>query len=45
MPKANGFEYLDERTLRGSDGKAVDVLEAIGTLPWVRQWCPFMPHE
>ena len=39
------FEYVDERTLRGDDGNSYDVRDAIGQLPWVRQWCPFMPHE
>jgi hypothetical protein len=39
------FEYVDERTLRGADSGLHDVLDAVAELPWVRQWCPFMPHE
>jgi len=39
------FEYLDECTLRGADGTHYDVLDAVGQMPWVRQLCPFMPHE
>jgi hypothetical protein len=39
------FDYVDERTLQADDGRHHDVLEAIEALPWVRQWCPFMPHE
>ena len=39
------FIYVDERTLRDADGATHDVLAAIEQLPWVRQWCPFMPHE
>lgn len=39
------FEYVDERVLRRADGAQVDVVEAIQELPWVRQLCPFMPHE
>jgi hypothetical protein len=39
------FEYVDERTLRARDGSLHDVLDAVEQLPWVRQWCPFMPHE
>jgi hypothetical protein len=39
------FEYVDEHTLRGDDGSSLDVLDAISVLPWVRQLCPFMPHE
>jgi hypothetical protein len=39
------FEYLDERTLRGAGGMDYDVLDAVRQLPWVRQFCPFMPHE
>ena len=39
------FEYVNERTLRAADGTDRDVLEAIDQLPWVRQWCPFMPHQ
>jgi hypothetical protein len=40
-----GYTYIDERTLSDGDGQPLDVLEAIDRLPWVRQWCPFMPHE
>jgi hypothetical protein len=39
------FEYVDEHTLRASDGSLHDVMAAIDDLPWTRQWCPFMPHE
>lgn len=45
MTPVRTFEYVDERTLRGDDGSSYDVLDAIGQLPWVRQLCPFMPHE
>ena len=45
MTPVRPFEYIDERTLRGDDGIAYDVLDAIEQLPWVRQLCPFMPHE
>ena len=45
MTLVRQFEYVDERTLRGDDGSSHDVLDAIGGLPWVRQLCPFMPHE
>jgi hypothetical protein len=39
------FDYVDERTVRGPDGTNRDVLKAIDELNWVRQWCPFMPHQ
>ena len=39
------FEYVDERTLRGANCTDYDVLDAVQQLPWVRQLCPFMPHE
>jgi hypothetical protein len=39
------YEYIDARTIRDPEGMEHDVLEAIGQLPWVRQLCPFMPHE
>jgi hypothetical protein len=39
------FKYLDERTLRGNDEGSYNVLAAISQLRWVRQLCPFMPHE
>jgi hypothetical protein len=42
---ASQFEYVYERTLRGADNAQLDVVEAIKQLPWVRQLCPFMPHE
>lgn len=42
---AGQFEYVDERTLSGADGTQFDVLDAVQQLPWVRQLCPFMPHE
>jgi hypothetical protein len=45
MTPVRTFEYVDERTLRGDDGRSYDVLDAIGQLPWMRQLCPFMPHE
>ncbi len=45
MTPLGQLEYLDERTLRGADGARYDVLEAVQQLPWVRQLCPFMPHE
>jgi hypothetical protein len=45
MTPVRQFVYVDERTLRGDDGASYDVLDAIGHLPWVRQLCPFMPHE
>lgn len=37
--------YVDEDTLRGPGGGTYSVAEAVGELPWTRQWCPFMPHE
>jgi hypothetical protein len=36
--------YVDERTLE-IDGQPIDVMGAAETLPWVKQLCPFMPHE
>lgn len=39
------FEYVDERTLRGEDDQLYDVPAATSELGWVRQLCPFMPHE
>lgn len=39
------YEYVDARTIRDQEGIDHDVLEAIEQLPWVRQLCPFMPHE
>jgi hypothetical protein len=39
------FEYVDQRTLTDADGTRFDVLDAVQQLPWVRQFCPFMPHE
>jgi hypothetical protein len=39
------FEYVDERTLSDAGGTHFDVLDAVQQLPWVRQLCPFMPHE
>ena len=45
MTTIREFEYVDERILLGADGARYDVLEAIQQLPWVRQLCPFMPHE
>lgn len=45
MTTVSQFDYVDERTLRGDDGVTYDVLDAIEQLPWVRQLCPFMPHE
>jgi hypothetical protein len=45
MTLVRDFEYVDERTLRSGNGGSYDVLDAISALPWVRQGCPFMPHE
>ena len=45
MTPARELAYVDEQTLSGPKGKTYSVLEAIDQLPWVRQWCPFMPHE
>lgn len=45
MPPAKQFQYVDDRTLRDADGATFDVLDAVQHLPWVRQLCPFMPHE
>ena len=45
MTPLGQLEYHDERTLRRADGARYDVLEAVQQLPWVRQLCPFMPHE
>ncbi|MCZ7537521.1 MAG: hypothetical protein M5T61_17525 [Acidimicrobiia bacterium] len=39
------YQYVDERTIRDRGGIEHDVLEAVDQLPWVRQLCPFMPHE
>jgi hypothetical protein len=39
------FHIVDSSTVRGDDGREYNVLYAIGTLPWVRQLCPMMPHE
>jgi hypothetical protein len=39
------FRVVEERTIRGADDVAIDVLEAIDALPWIRQLCPLMPHE
>ena len=37
--------YVNESTLADASGARHNVLQAIEELPWVRQWCPFMPHE
>lgn len=44
-PRSPRYQVVDARTVRGPDGQDHDVLEAIATLPWVRQRCPQMPHE
>jgi hypothetical protein len=36
--------YIDERTVE-VDSRAIDIVEAAAALPWIRQLCPFMPHE
>lgn len=45
MTAVREFQYVDERTLRGADDVEYDVIDAVAQLPWVRQLCPFMPHE
>jgi hypothetical protein len=40
-----GYEYVDEQTVRSSDGQEHVISLAVRELPWVRQLCPFMPHE
>jgi hypothetical protein len=45
MNTPSQFEYVDEHTLRDSDGSLHEVMAAAAALPWTRQWCPFMPHE
>lgn len=45
MATSKQFAYVDERTLRGDDGQLYDVPAAIAECGWVRQLCPFMPHE
>ena len=45
MTPVREFTYVDEQTLSGPEGETYSVLEAVDQLPWVRQWCPFMPHE
>lgn len=40
-----GFQIIDERTVRGDDGREYDVLKAVDALPWVHQLCPLMPHD
>jgi hypothetical protein len=45
MTPVRQFTYVDERTLQVEGGGSYDVLDAIEQLPWVRQHCPFMPHE
>lgn len=39
------YEVIDQRAVRDENGATHDILEAIAALPWVRQLCPFMPHE
>ena len=39
------FELTDSRRVPAGDGTEVDILEAIGALPWVTQLCPLMPHQ
>jgi len=39
------FEIAGPRTVRDTDGREYDVLQAIAALPWVRQLCPLMSHE
>ena len=40
-----GYKIVDDRTVRGPDGREHDVLDAITALEWREQLCPLMRHE